>query len=691
MVSRGPRGLVLQCVLLLAVVVLGAVTNVPDASASSSAEWSVQLIEEMDRSDSVMPDVSGDRVVWWDSSGDVLMWTAGNPVVTVVPTISPLSFATEVSGDRVVWLGGGASYDEPVYTWAVGDPAATKLAYDGTAPHVSGDRVVWSRSGEIFTWAEGDVAVTQITSNGYADASPRVCGDSVVWSGQVDGDFEIFMWHSGDASPTRITTNEYDDYSPQISDSLIAWVGVCGPLSHYTGAATSEIFAWQSGDAQPTRITNNGWDEGAPRVSGDRVAWKGGPSSDPNDWLNSEEIFTWTSTSGEVTRVTNNVLEDANPDVSGDRIVWLGWDGSDYEVLTWAEGDSAPSRITDNTYKDHRPSMSGDRVAWFSEGPTPGEYTAYLKYESIAGASRYDTAIRTSKEAFEDGAADCVLIATGANWPDALGGAALAGAYNGPILLTYPTALSPGVIDEIRRLGAKDAYILGGVGAVSQAVEDALKGELGEAHVKRVWGASRYETAKAIAEETISKLEASGGYDGTAFVATAANFPDALAASPLAAAQGWPLFLCDPSGMPDVVAMTDLGVTHVLILGGTGAISEAQQAALEAAFPGRVERLSGVSRYATGVAVATYGVNVVGLTWDRLALSTGQNFPDALAGGMLSARNGSVMLLTASETLSVEVGRVLSTERESIGKLYYLGGLGAVSQTVRTQVQAIVD
>lgn len=311
-------------------------------------------------------------------------------------------------------------------------------------------------------------------------------------------------------------------------------------------------------------------------------------------------------------------------------------------------------------------------------------------YTAVAGSNRYATAIQTSQEAFADGTADCVVIATGTNWPDALGGAALAAAKNGPILLTKPTALSSGILDEIDRLGASEAIILGGTGAVSQEVEDALVAEMGAANVDRIGESNRYTTAQAIAAATIAELDAGAGYDGTAFVATGGNFPDALAASPLAAAKGWPIYLAKPGSNPPTSEMQTRGVTDALILGGTSAITVAQEAALESAFPTNVERLSGADRYATGVDVATYGVETAGLAWNGLALSTGQNFPDALAGGVLAGKNGSVMLLTKSTSLPSSVSDVLTTERDWIADVYYLGGDGAISQGVRDAVAAIL-
>ncbi|MDA3937162.1 MAG: cell wall-binding repeat-containing protein, partial [Actinomycetota bacterium] len=80
------------------------------------------------------------------------------------------------------------------------------------------------------------------------------------------------------------------------------------------------------------------------------------------------------------------------------------------------------------------------------------------------------------------------------------------------------------------------------------------------------------------------------------------------------------------------------------------------------------------------------GVEDAGLAWNGLALSTGQNFPDALAGGVLAGRNGSVMLLTASTALPADVSAKLTAERDWIEDVYYLGGTGAISQDVRDAV-----
>ena len=98
--------------------------------------------------------------------------------------------------------------------------------------------------------------------------------------------------------------------------------------------------------------------------------------------------------------------------------------------------------------------------------------------------------------------ADLVIVATGENWPDALCGSSLAGAVGAPILLTPAAALPQSVKDEIDRLGAENAYILGGTGVVSSAVEAELEGML-DGFVNRLAGQTRYMTSKVVADAVI--------------------------------------------------------------------------------------------------------------------------------------------------------------------------------------------
>lgn len=306
----------------------------------------------------------------------------------------------------------------------------------------------------------------------------------------------------------------------------------------------------------------------------------------------------------------------------------------------------------------------------------------------VEGTNRYLTAIEASKKAYPSGA-DVAVLTTGENWPDALGGAALAGVLDGPLLLTPHDVLPASVAAELDRLNVKGVYVLGGTGAVSDDVLNAAKALTPLGAAERLGGLNRYETANTIAERVVSL--SSGTYDGTAFVCTGEDFPDALAAAPIAAANGWPIYLTQPAALTPSTktAMQANTATHGYIIGGTGAVSAAVETELDATFID-FSRVGGANRYDTAAKLATEAFDGMGMLWSRPALATGLDFPDALAGGVLQGSDYSVLLLTRGSTLSPETGAALTANREMIYELRYLGGDGVLSPGVRSAARALL-
>ncbi|GAB4278910.1 MAG: hypothetical protein Kow0056_11660 [Coriobacteriia bacterium] len=319
-------------------------------------------------------------------------------------------------------------------------------------------------------------------------------------------------------------------------------------------------------------------------------------------------------------------------------------------------------------------------------GPTDAPPTSQ---KSLAGSNRYETAARISQEAYPDaGSVDYVVVATGLNWPDALGGASLCGAREAPLLLTDPNELSSATRDEIVRLGPDKAYVLGGSGAVSDHVYDQLEGLVGIGDVKRLGGTNRYETAQIIAHETMTILQAAGRWTQAAFVATGENFPDALAASPISAANGWPIYLTRPDALGSTkAAMQSDGVTHGYVVGGSGVVSDDVFDDLNATFTGFI-RYGGTNRYQTAANLADAAYEGLGMYWSRPAIATGENFPDALTGGVLEGSDYSPLLLTPKDSLHPSAASVLEARKDSIYELRFLGGTGAVSQATRDAAMA---
>ncbi len=305
----------------------------------------------------------------------------------------------------------------------------------------------------------------------------------------------------------------------------------------------------------------------------------------------------------------------------------------------------------------------------------------------VAGPTRYETAVQISRNNFR--AADTVIIASGVSFPDALAASPLAGAYDAPMLLTQPTVLPSAVGAEIQRLGATKAFVIGSTSAVSNAVLTQLSAR-GVTDIVRVGGANRYATA----EQIIYALPSSY-FDGGAlpFVCRGDNFADALAASPFAYYDGFPILLTKPTSLPAETArawqyMVDRGSDAVLAIGSEAAVSNTVLNSMAAAVPGGDlygTRIAGANRYDTASQVATFWE----YRFDFLGMANGGNFPDALAGGAGIGRWGGALVLTPTTYLHPNAAYTVWVNRMFVIDLQCYGGESALSDNAC--IEAIIE
>lgn len=119
---------------------------------------------------------------------------------------------------------------------------------------------------------------------------------------------------------------------------------------------------------------------------------------------------------------------------------------------------------------------------------------------------------------------------------------------------------------------------------------------------------------------------------------------DALAGGPLAAGQLFPLLLTTTDVIPPATQslLDDYDIQHVIVLGGTSAVSVGVVASLTAS--GRtVRRVAGANRMATAVAVAGL-LEELGYQPSRVALTSATSTADALAAGPWAAPGTPVLL-----------------------------------------------
>jgi putative cell wall-binding protein len=200
--------------------------------------------------------------------------------------------------------------------------------------------------------------------------------------------------------------------------------------------------------------------------------------------------------------------------------------------------------------------------------PTGGAVTR------LAGADRYATAAAVSAAVFSPGVSH-VFLATGQNYPDGLAAGPAAALVGGPVLLVTPTAIPAATATELARLAPQRIIVVGSTGVISDAVAAALA-PFASLGVERVAGLDRYATAAALSARFFSPAVAA------AFAATGANFPDALAAGPAAAAWGGPLLLVKGSSLPASAAaeFARLDPGAIFIAGGPGVVGWAVQDSL---------------------------------------------------------------------------------------------------------------
>jgi len=175
----------------------------------------------------------------------------------------------------------------------------------------------------------------------------------------------------------------------------------------------------------------------------------------------------------------------------------------------------------------------------------------------IAGTDRYATAVAIAGVI---GNPTTFFEASGTNFPDALSAVPAAIATHGAILLTNGPAQTPATTEYLSA-HATIRYAVGG--PATKADPSAIA----------IAGPDRYATSDAVA---LAFFPTTAGVS----VASGANFPDALAAGPVAGAANQPVLLVPASGaLPEPItsylSTHAGGIASVQAFGGTSAVANA--------------------------------------------------------------------------------------------------------------------
>ncbi|CUB16489.1 SpoIID/LytB domain-containing protein [Bacillus spizizenii] len=281
--------------------------------------------------------------------------------------------------------------------------------------------------------------------------------------------------------------------------------------------------------------------------------------------------------------------------------------------------------------------------------------------ERYGGATRYDVANNVASAGWTNPAT--VVIVNRDAFADALSAAPLAKKYDAPILLTSASKLTAKTESEIAKLNPDNILIIGGTISVSKNVEKTLK-KYGS--IDRIGGASRYEVSKNIADRM-------GNYS-QAVVATGKVFSDALSIAPYAAMNGYPILLAG-----DNTFRSDYKIpSKVTIVGGPLSVSTGVEATLKK--KASVKRIGGASRYEVSANI----VKELNMKANKVFMSNGKTFADALTGSVLAAKQGNPLLLVKSDSLPSSVANVVAEKGTQSFAL--LGGNISITDSLKNKL-----
>ncbi len=284
-----------------------------------------------------------------------------------------------------------------------------------------------------------------------------------------------------------------------------------------------------------------------------------------------------------------------------------------------------------------------------------------------------------------------VIIANGWSPPDIGVAAALAARTpHSAVIFTAGDRLSVAARDLLVDYLPAGVIVIGGKAAVSDTALVSARRASESDSVERITGATRAETAAAVARRILGESSAGGT---TVIVANGWSPADIGVAAALSARTPRSAVVytrADVLSTATAQLLRDERPTRVVIVGGTAAVHPAVESEIRAAVPGvAVERVSGTTRTGTAARVARrfLGPPQAAVTDDlTIIVANGWSPPDIGVAAALSARTaGSAVLHTEAGQLSAETAAVLRDYQPA--RIVFIGGTAAITNQAKEQAR----
>lgn len=481
-----------------------------------------------------------------------------------------------------------------------------------------------------------------------------------------------------------------DDWQAQIDGRLVIW-------EHEPSGLDSEFAVHNLATGQTRAIGHaDGHAQREPDVSGDLVVYVDDASGNPDIM-----IYSWRSGTSSI--VSNAASTESGPRIDGTIVVWKNeatgylW-YVDYSMISHpptrldAAGTNAIEWDVDNgriywsnpTNRDFRIAMINPPVVagqFISFGAQP-EFVRWhgdrAVYGALGNVLQWNVRSRVAS-----------VLASGASG-QTLFDRTFAWVSSGNVAYRRPGHLDSTITDPE---GSNRLSLYGHrmVWDHNDGTDwDVVLATGGTKLSSRTYGDNRYATAVAVSQEyfdagpllTYTQLD-------NVVLCTGENFPDALAAAPLARALQAPLLLTKRDSLPPetVAEIARLAPQKIYIIGGTPAISAAVETQLQATCP--TERIAGADRYETSAKVAAKLSSIVGPSVAvRAFFARGDLFPDALALGPVAAGAQGPILLVKPTSVPASVAGAVDTLNIAIG--YVVGDTTAVSANAQATLDDLI-
>lgn len=337
-----------------------------------------------------------------------------------------------------------------------------------------------------------------------------------------------------------------------------------------------------------------------------------------------------------------------------------------YTTPSWIVGNSAVATISGNTVTGQKKgsttltaTVNGKTIR------TNLTVTRPLNISRYGGADRYETAI-LSADAFKRTKGidkfSNIIVASGANYPDALSGSYLAKVKDAPILLvSKATENKINQYINTNLASGGTVYILGG----TKVVSNNFKNMVAKNHrVVRLAGDDRYGT-------NIEILKAAGVTNEELLVCSGNSYADSLSVSSV----GKPILLVGRNlNHAQRTYLNGLQTKKIYLVGGTNAVSRTVENSLKNY---TLQRFAGADRFDTSAQVAR---TFFGTSCTSAMFVYGHNFPDGLSGAPLAMATGSpVLLATNNDSSNSRIKAYVQTT--NVSNAIVMGGQGLISNS----------